>query len=104
MDSGLSKLDALPVRDSLESPKEKRYLCRPRSYDEAILRYVAYYRVATVHQVIYRFFIYAGRGGRYGYNVIKRLINEGLVHSEPLDPDLGAISRNVLTLTPKGWG
>lgn len=104
MNSGLSRLDALRIRDSLESPGEKRYLYRPRSYDEAILRYIAYHRVATVHQVIYRFFIYAGRGGRYGYNVIRRLISDGLVRSDPLDPEIGAVSRNVLSLTPKGWG
>lgn len=76
---------------------------RERSYDEAILRYVGYFRAATVHQVLFRFFIFAGKGPRYGFKAVRRLINDGLLIAKPLDPTKGTVSRQVLTLSPSGW-
>lgn len=99
----LSRLDVLRIRESIETDDGGRYRYRPRRYDVPILRYVAYYRAVTLHQVIYRFFVYAGKGASYGYRVLRRLIKEGLLAAEPLDPELGASSRIVLRLTDKGW-
>jgi hypothetical protein len=76
---------------------------RPRTYDKALLRYVGYYRLVTLHQVIYRFFIYGGRPAAYGFKLVQRLCDEGWIDAAPLDSKLGAASRTVLSLTPLGW-
>lgn len=88
---------------TLNLSRPSRYRFRPRAYDAAILRYVGYYRVVTGHQIIYRFFTYAGKGDGYGYRILRRLQQQNLLFAEPLDPDLGATSRLVYSLTREGW-
>lgn len=88
-----------PDADS-DEPSVRR---RPRTYDHAILRYVGYYRLVTTQQVIYRFFLYAGRGPEYGYRVVRQLVRRGLLDESPLDPERGNVSQNVLSVTREGW-
>lgn len=85
------------------SQRRSRYRFRARSYDAAILRYVGFYRMVTGHQILYRFFTYAGKGDRYGYRLLRRLTEQNLLKAEPLDPELGSVSRLVYTLTRDGW-
>lgn len=103
MPPSLSKLNAFRIRAHVESGAQRRYRHRPRSYDEAILRYVAYYRTVTICQLLYRFFVYAGKGDRYGYTVVRRLVQEGFLVKEPLDPERGARSQHILMLSATGW-
>jgi hypothetical protein len=76
---------------------------RPRSYDDAVLRYIGYYRVVTAQQVVYRFFVNQGRGYRYGYKLLRQLVERGLVSESMLEPSRGTTSLRVLELTPVGW-
>jgi len=64
---------------------------------------VGFYRVVTTHQVIYRFFIFAGMGPGYGFRLVQRLVKQGLLASRPLDRERGAVSRHVLSMTAAGW-
>lgn len=76
---------------------------RSRSYDRAILRYVAYYRLVTTHQILYRFFLMAGHGPGYGFRLVQRLVRQGFLEARRLDQGRGAVSRQTVRLTAKGW-
>lgn len=76
---------------------------RARKHDESILKYVGYFRRVTSHQVLYHHFIATGLSPSSGGPVIRRLIDEGLLSEEPLDPGRGSASRRVLHLTKIGW-
>lgn len=107
LEATLDQFPLFPFDASTSSGDEDesggRYRSRPRKYDEAILRYVAYYRIATTHQVAYRFFVYAGKGPRYGFQVVRKLVTDGYLESQPLDPEKGRASRQVLRVTKDGW-
>lgn len=72
---------------------------RARRYDYSVLRWVARYRVVTLHQVAYRFWYLDGRSCRHAYRVVKRLHDAGLVRYAPYQPHKGAASRRLLMLT-----
>jgi hypothetical protein len=109
--AGLSFLDQLPLFgfDDLAPPRARAAdrlplrATRPRGYDRAVLRYVAYYRLVTLHQVIYRFFVFDAKSASYGFKLVRRLVREGWLGSVPLDSERGSISRQVLSITPLGW-
>lgn len=86
-----------------ESGGKKTLRKRARGYDAAVLRYIGYYRVVTLHQIIYRFFIMAGMGPGYGFRLVRGLQKRGLVETRPLDSDKGTVSRALCTLTREGW-
>jgi hypothetical protein len=76
---------------------------RGRSYDVAVFLWLKYHYVASVHQLVYRFFLYAGRGPRYGYKLADKLVRSGRLEAVPLDPSKGTTSKVLLRLTPLGW-
>jgi hypothetical protein len=76
---------------------------RRRRYDRAILRWVAYHRRVTSHQILWKFFEAEGLTCSYGERVILQLVQRGFLSSEPLEPAHGAASRRVLDLTRDGW-
>lgn len=80
---------------------------RPRTshYTGPALMFVAKHRITTMHQALYALWHVDGRHPRQGIRVFGRLVAEGLLTSRPLDPQVGAVSRHVLTLTPqaRGW-
>lgn len=65
------------------------------------LRFVAQHRVCTLHQALYALWHVDGRHPRHGTRVVGRMVAHGLLTSRPLDPQVGAVSRHVLTLTPE---
>lgn len=76
---------------------------RPRTYDDAVLRYIAFHRFVTTQQYIFRFRIYAGKSPSYGFRLLKRLVAKGWIKKEKLDPEKGGASKDVLSLTDEGW-
>ncbi|HEX7071400.1 MAG TPA: hypothetical protein VF190_11365 [Rhodothermales bacterium] len=90
------------VMPDVPSPPRRRRV-RPRGYDAAVLRYVGYYRTVTLHQVVYRFFLYDGKGPRYGFRLVADLVRRGLLAESPLDPRRGSVSRTTLAVTDAGW-
>lgn len=76
---------------------------KSRTYDLPVLKWVAYHRVVTVHQVVYRFFVYAGRGPGYGFRIVQGLVQRGLLESSSLDTERGSVSRQILTVSEAGW-
>jgi hypothetical protein len=106
LESAFSQLTLVP--DLFDEVKKKRGVLpkksqRGRKFDVPILRYVCWHEYVTLHQLVYRFFVYDGKGPRYGFRVVQELIERGLIRSEPLDPDKGSISRQVLSATDAGW-
>lgn len=93
-------VQAGPETDEPELPTNRT---RPRTYDDAVLRYIAFHRFVTTQQYIFRFRIYAGKSPSYGFRLLKRLIAEGWVKKKKLDPDKGGASKDVLSLTNEGW-
>lgn len=91
--------------ETSDAPRLRRASRRPRPslYRDAILRFVAHpsIRIATVHQVLERFWGLDGRSVSNGWRVIRQLVDDGWLASRPLDPEAGATSRRVLTLTRK---
>lgn len=79
---------------------EKR---RPRSYDDAVLNFVHYFHWVTVQQLIYRFFIYRGKGPEYGFRLIRDLVKRGFLEKGNLEPEKGNASQEVVTLTAAGY-
>lgn len=76
---------------------------RPREHDLAVLFYLGREQLATLDQVILRFWVLRGKGSRNGYRVVGRLIESGLVDGVPLDAERGGASRMILRLTDRGW-
>ena len=74
-----------------------------RSYDDAVLAFVAQQRIATAHQVVYRFATYDGKARGHIVRVIRSLVDRGWLRSAKLDPALGRASRQVLTLSDMAW-
>jgi hypothetical protein len=75
----------------------------PDLYSLPILRWIAYHRMGTLHQVLHVFWTAAGRNPSAGYAVIRRLVERELLTTEPLDPHLQARSLRVLRVTRQGW-
>jgi DNA-binding PadR family transcriptional regulator len=69
----------------------------------AVLTWLAVHRVATERQVLLRFWGLRGRSAGHGYRVLRRLVSEGLVERDLLDPALGRRSQAYLSLTHAGW-
>ncbi len=80
-----------------------QYPLRPRKHDTRILRWIAYHRRVTASQVLVHQFIARGISPSYGDRVVRKLIREGFLASERLDPERGRASRMVLRLTRDGW-
>lgn len=76
---------------------------RRRKHDERILRWIAYHRRVTLHQALIHQFIARGISPSYGDRVVRKLVREGLLASERLNPERGRASRTVLRLTRDGW-
>jgi hypothetical protein len=76
---------------------------RKRGLDEPVLRFVAHFGVVTTYQVLYRFFSFRGKSPVYGWRLLKHLREAGLLHFEPVFPELGAASMHALRLTAAGW-
>lgn len=91
--AGKSRLAASPHQP------EKSY--RSSHFSGPVLRFIAQHRIATVHQLLWVLWHADGRHSRHGTRVIGRLVAQGLLTSRPLDPQLGAVSRHVLTLAPR---
>lgn len=64
-----------------------------------MLHFLARFRVATGHQLAWALWHADGRHPRHCIRLIGRLVEQGLLTSRPLDPQVGAVSRHVLTLT-----
>jgi hypothetical protein len=75
----------------------------PLQDQRQILKWIAFHRCATVHQVLYRFFTALGQSSRRGEIAIKKLTDSGLVWSELLNPTQRSTSKRVLHLTRAGW-
>lgn len=74
-----------------------------RSYDAAVLHFVAQQRLVTAHQVVYRFATYDGKHRGHIVRVIRSLVDRGWLRSAKLQPELGRASRQVLMLSDMAW-
>lgn len=74
-----------------------------RIHDRPILRWIALHRVVTTTQALERHFLSRGRGTSYGARVLQRLERDGLISSQPLEPNAGHATRRVLSLTRAGY-
>lgn len=70
------------------------------SYTLPVLSFVSRTHLATLHQIIYRHWIYAGKGPSYGFDLLRTLEADGLVLTERLDEPR---RREMVTLTDDGY-
>jgi hypothetical protein len=97
-----SPVNSRPVSNGSGSPGS-RARGRPRDHDFAVLAYLGREQLATLDQVILRFWVYRGKGPRNGYRVVSRLVESGLIEELLLDEKRGGASQRVLQLTNAGW-
>ena len=74
-----------------------------RRFDEPILRWVGYHEFVTVQQVVHRFWIQRGVGGKYGYRCVAKLVGEGALRQRLLDLDGDNSTPRIVSLTPEGF-
>lgn len=74
-----------------------------RTFDLPILRWVGYHEYATVQQVVHRFWIQRGVGGKYGYRCVAKLVEEGALSQRLLEPGGDNSTPRIVSVAPDGY-
>jgi hypothetical protein len=64
--------------------------------DAAILAWLSRCEVATLQQLVYRYFVWHGWGASRGYKRVRQLLERGLVDVRPLRRHLGRASQDIV--------
>ena len=75
----------------------------PRRFDEHILRWVGYHGFVTVQQIVHRFWIHRGVGGKYGYRCVAKLVADGALTQRLLEIGGDNSTPRVVSLAPQGY-